>query len=65
MGDENPKELIGHFLGASRLVIDPVADGFSDGFMSPEEVDVLVRDTYLDVHARYIQSGKPLEAFLG
>ncbi|MDE2996505.1 MAG: PLP-dependent transferase [Bacteroidota bacterium] len=65
VGDENPKELIGHFLGASRLVIDPVADGFSDGFMSPEEVDVLVRDTYLDVHARYIQSGKPLEAFLG
>lgn len=64
VGDENPKELIGHFLGAARLVIDPDYPGFSDGFMMPEEVDVMVRDTYLDVHARYIQSGKPLQAFL-
>jgi hypothetical protein len=32
--------------------------------MDPTEVDVLVRDTYLDVHARYIQAGRPLESFL-
>lgn len=64
VGDENPKELIGHFLGAARLVIDPASSGFSDRFMSPEDVDRLVRDTYLDVHARYIEAGKPLRAFL-
>lgn len=64
VGDENPKELIGHFLGAARLVIDPAFPGFTGGFMSPEEVDMMVRDTYLDVHATYIQAGKPLEEFL-
>ncbi len=64
VGDENPKELIGHFLGASKLVIDPEEAGFSDGFMSLEEIDQLVRDTYMDVHSRYIQTGKPMEAYL-
>jgi len=64
VGDENPKELIGHFLGASRLVIDPANPGFSDHFMEPSEVDMLVRDTYLDVHATYIAAGKPLSSYL-
>ena len=64
VGDENPKELIGHFLGAARLVIDPRSPGFSSGFMEPEQVDVLVCDTYLDIHARYIQAGRPLASFL-
>lgn len=65
VGDENPKELIGHFIGAARLVIEPASPGFTREFMTPEEVDMLVRDTYLDVHARYIKAGKPLQAFLG
>ncbi|MDA0378429.1 MAG: PLP-dependent transferase [Bacteroidetes bacterium] len=64
VGDENPKELISHFIGAARLVIDPVAEGFTHGFMAPEDIDIMVRDTYLDVHARYIQSGRPLRSFL-
>jgi O-acetylhomoserine (thiol)-lyase len=64
VGDENPKELISHFVGAARLVIDPVTEGFSSEFMAPQDVDILVRDTYLDIHARYIQAGKPLASFL-
>lgn len=64
VGDENPKELIGHFINASRLVIDPVVEGFSSGFMASEDVDVLVRTTYLDVHSRYVHSGKDMATYL-
>ncbi|MDA0683002.1 MAG: PLP-dependent transferase [Bacteroidetes bacterium] len=64
VGDENPKELIGHFINASRLVIDPVVGDFSSGFMSSEDVDILVRDTYLDVHSRYVLAGKDMATYL-
>lgn len=64
VGDENPKELMGHFLGAARLVIDPANPGFTNGFMSADKVDAMVRDTYIDVHATYIKAGKPFGSFL-
>ncbi len=54
VGDENPKELIAHFVNAARLAIDPDAPGFSGEFLSPEETDQLVRHTYLKVHEAYI-----------
>jgi O-acetylhomoserine (thiol)-lyase len=56
VGDENPKELIAHFVSAARLAIDPGAPGFSDGFLSPAETDALVRSTYLKVHEAYVDS---------
>jgi len=56
VGDENPKELISHFVNAARLAIDPASPGFSEGFLPPEETDDLVRDTYLKVHRAYIDS---------
>jgi len=56
VGDENPKELMAHFINAARLVLDPVVPGFSERFMGPKAVDRLVRDTYLDAHKRYIDS---------
>ena len=64
VGDENPKQLIGHFLNAARLVIDRDQPGFTDLFPGSEEVDVMVRDTYLDAHARYIQATDSLSSFL-
>lgn len=54
VGDENPKELIAHFVKAARLAIDADAPGFSDGFLSPGATDELVRKTYLKVHEAYI-----------
>ncbi|NQZ06629.1 MAG: aminotransferase class I/II-fold pyridoxal phosphate-dependent enzyme [Algicola sp.] len=41
VGTENVKELIAHFINASRLHIDPVQEGFSSQFMSNQEVDSL------------------------
>lgn len=41
VGTENIKELIAHFINASRLHIDPVQEGFSSQFMSNQEVDSL------------------------
>ncbi|UAA40849.1 PLP-dependent transferase [Paraneptunicella aestuarii] len=45
VGTENIKELIAHFINVVRLHIDPVLPGFSDGFMSPEQVDELYLET--------------------
>lgn len=56
VGDEDPKDLIAHFISAARLAIDPCVPGFSGKFPSSKEIDALVRDTYLDVHRRYIES---------
>jgi O-acetylhomoserine/O-acetylserine sulfhydrylase-like pyridoxal-dependent enzyme len=64
IGDENPKELIAHFVNAARLTIDPEAPGFSDGFLSPAETDALVRTTYLKVHEAYIDCLPPTEEVL-
>lgn len=56
VGDEDPKDLIAHFIHAARLAIDPEVPGFSDQFLSGPQVDALVRDCYLDAHRRYIES---------
>jgi O-acetylhomoserine (thiol)-lyase len=59
VGDEDPKDLIAHFISAARLAIDPQVPGFTKQFLSPAAVDALVRDTYLDAHRRYIESKPP------
>ncbi len=56
VGDEDPKDLIAHFIAAAKLMIDPALPGFSGKFMSPAQIDALVRDTYLDTHRCYIES---------
>lgn len=61
VGDEDPKDLIAHFLGAARLAIDPQFPGFSARFLAPPQIDALVRNTYLDVHRRYIESQPPIQ----
>lgn len=56
VGDEDPRDLIAHFVGAARLAIDPQVPGFSAQFPSAAEITALVRETYLDAHRRYIES---------
>lgn len=56
LGIENPKDLIRHFVAASKTVLDPVKPGFSEQFMNEEEIDALIRTTYLERHQRYIES---------
>ena len=56
VGDEDPQDLISHFIAAAKLAIDPHVPGFSGQFPAPNEINTLIRDTYLDVHRRYIES---------
>jgi O-acetylhomoserine (thiol)-lyase len=56
MGDEDPRDLMAHFVAAARLAIDPVVPGFSAQFPQTAFVDALIRECYLEVHRRYIDS---------
>ncbi len=51
-------------MNAARLAIDRDAPGFSDGFPAPDEIDALVRETYLAVHEAYIDAARPAEEVL-
>ncbi len=53
VGDESPRELIRDFLETVRLALDPEVPGFSASFLTGAAVDVLVDETYLDVHRRH------------
>jgi hypothetical protein len=56
VGDEDPHDLLAHLIAAARLAIDPEVPGFSDRWMNNASATELIRDTYLDVHRRYIES---------
>ncbi|REJ64890.1 MAG: aminotransferase class I/II-fold pyridoxal phosphate-dependent enzyme [Planctomycetota bacterium] len=60
VGDEDPKDLVVHFIESARLAIDPFVPGFGDEFLSPESIDQLVEDCYVRAHWRYIQSKRSL-----
>jgi hypothetical protein len=60
VGDEDVKDLIAHFVAAARLCVDPEIPGFSSCFMPAEEADRMVREVYLDVHTRFVDSKPPL-----
>jgi len=64
VGDEDPRQLIAHFLRTSELVINPVRPGFSAKFMPPEEIDRLYHDTYLDIHSRWLEGQPDLSSML-
>ncbi len=56
VGDEDPRQLMAHFVRTSELVIDAFHPGFSRRFMTWDELDKLYRATYLDVHTRWLDS---------
>ncbi len=56
VGDEDPHDLMGHFLASSRLMLDPCIPGFSSRFMAPQDVDALIKHTYVAAHQAYIHS---------
>jgi cystathionine beta-lyase/cystathionine gamma-synthase len=56
VGNEDPRLLLAHIVKAAELAFEPVAPGFSRGFMAPADVDRLYEETYVDVHRRYVQS---------
>ena len=56
LGDEDSRDLIIHFIEASRLTLEPAHPGFSDGFMSVQEINALIEETSMDVQRKYVQS---------
>ncbi|MEM7782086.1 MAG: aminotransferase class I/II-fold pyridoxal phosphate-dependent enzyme [Planctomycetota bacterium] len=54
VGDEDPIDLIRHFVFAARGTIDLVHPGYSDGFPKASEVRDLIRDRYTQVHADHV-----------
>jgi O-acetylhomoserine (thiol)-lyase len=63
VGDEDPHDLIAHLVAAARLAIDPGVPGFSTRWMDEGAATELIRETYLDVHRRYIESKLGPKAF--
>jgi O-acetylhomoserine (thiol)-lyase len=64
IGDEDPRQLLAHFIRTAELVIDPVQPGFARTFAAPTEIDDLYRRIYLDVHQRWLASQPPTVDFL-
>jgi O-acetylhomoserine/O-acetylserine sulfhydrylase-like pyridoxal-dependent enzyme len=64
LGDEDPRQLIAHFLRAAELIITPVRPGFTDAFMGSTSVDELYERTYLDVHTRWLKSQPTVKEML-
>jgi O-acetylhomoserine/O-acetylserine sulfhydrylase-like pyridoxal-dependent enzyme len=56
VGDEDPQDLIAHFISAARLTIDPHVPGFSAKFPQGPEVDQLIHETYLAAHRAYVEA---------
>ena len=56
VGDEDPKDLLAHFIAAARSAIEPEAPGFSESFLGPREIDVLVEECYVETHRKYVRS---------
>jgi O-acetylhomoserine/O-acetylserine sulfhydrylase-like pyridoxal-dependent enzyme len=56
VGDEDPLDLISHFLNAAKQTIDLCEPGFSDRFMSIEEAKHLIRKHYVDTHKAHVEN---------
>jgi O-acetylhomoserine (thiol)-lyase len=54
VGEEDPRQLIAHFVRVAQLVIDPQRPGFSAAFPSPQAVNEIYRRAYLDIHTRLV-----------
>ena len=46
VGDEDPSDLIQHFIDTARLTIDPELPGFSSRFPSSDEIVAIIRRVY-------------------
>ncbi len=54
MGNESVADLIAHFYNSVKMFLDPAKPGFSEGFMATDDIDKMIHDCTVDVHARRI-----------
>lgn len=56
VGDEDPIDLIRHFVHAARGTIDKAKPDYSNGFMSESDTRRLIRDHYVQSHAAHVDA---------
>ena len=56
VGDEDPIDLILHFVHAARASINPSVPGYTEGFMSESETRELIRHHYIATHTAHVES---------
>ena len=56
VGDESPMDLIRHLVYSARGTIEKTVPGFTDGFLSEEDANAMVRETYLAAHQAFVES---------
>jgi len=64
VGDEDPRQLMAHFIRATELILDPSHPDFAKGFMKPADIDALYRRTSLEVHERWLSAQPAMEELL-
>ena len=62
VGDEDPIDLIRHFVSAARGTIDTVHANYSQQFMDESKIRALIRDRYVTAHGAHVdaQLARPL-----
>jgi O-acetylhomoserine/O-acetylserine sulfhydrylase-like pyridoxal-dependent enzyme len=56
VGDEDPIDLIRHFVHAARGTIDAVHPGYSKQFMSESETREMIRRRYVAAHSAHVEA---------
>lgn len=56
VGDEDPMDLIHHFVQAAKGTIDSVHEGYSEQFMSEAETREMIRQHYVESHAAHVEA---------
>ncbi|WJG08898.1 PLP-dependent transferase [Aliiglaciecola sp. LCG003] len=64
MGTDNVKELLAHFINSAKLHIDPHLPGFSEQFMSAQDLDELYMQTCMRVCEQHYGSGASMSSLL-
>ncbi len=55
VGDEEPMDLMTHFVSAARAAVDPEVPGFSSQFPTQAAMAELMREVYLQTHTDYMK----------
>ncbi len=64
IGDEDPRQLMAHFIRATELILDPDRPGFGSRFMKPATIDALHRRTSMEIHERWLAAQPGMEELL-
>jgi hypothetical protein len=56
VGLEDPRIFVAHVQRVAELTLDEVCEDFSAVFPAAGEIDRIYRETYVDIHRRFVES---------